>query len=1053
MHALTGWFLRNPVAANLLMAFILFMGLVTLGTMRIEGFPRIEPDSIVITTEFPGAPPEQVDALVSQKIETALEGLEGVRSLSSVSEAGLSTITVRRAGGQDLDKLLDRVRLRMDGGIDLPARTKRPKIDASGFDYPALYINLYGNTDQNTLHELSKRLKQALLVEPELSRLTVWGLQERELRIEVDYQKLQRLDLSVADVMERIRASSLEFQAGSLRTRGGQIYIKAADQATYAPDYGAIAIVSGDNGDLVSLADVGVVRDGFVEGDELFRFNGQPTVGMEVLVGHRENLLRISEVTHRVVEAYRRQLPAGIEVSIWGNSADYIADRLALLTDNGLQGLLLVLLILALFLNVKLAFWVAMGIPVSVLGAIAVAGTDWVDYSLNDITTFGFIIALGILVDDAVVVGESVFEQRRLDRRHPLIATEAGVARVAVATVFGVLTTVAAFFPMLILDNPLGKVLAGFSGVVILALLFSLVESKLILPVHLAGIDLDRAPSGRVARAWGALQRLAQGGLVAVRDHLYVPVLALAVRHRYAALVLFVAVAVLVLGLTMKGQVRTVFFPEVPGQVISINLEMDPRAPFELTRNNVEQIRQAGEVVNGRLQKQYGLAVAPIRTVFEAIIGPESAQLYAELTPVSERPGVDPQRIIQQWRQQLGTLEGRTELSFSGAEEVGGGFQIKLASHDPVALASASKALRRHLESLDGVHNPRDSMVEGQRELRVRLRPAARSLGFDQQSLAVQLGYAFGGAEVQKLQRGDTELNVVVVRRSGQRNSIDDLMSSYIRSHDGQWVMLSAIAEIESVLQPTRMARENRKQVNRVYATIDRNVVAPEEVAQSVMTQLVPELRQAHPDLEVTLAGGLEEMGELQGGLKKALWLAVVLIYVLMAVPLKSYGQPFIILAIIPFGFVGAILGHLYLGLALSLLSLFGMLALAGVVVNDSLVLLSRYNDLVADGIAPAEAIQQAATSRFRAIFLTTATTVIGLVPLLSETSEQAQYLKPAAASLAFGELFSTVLMLFLVPVLIAIAQDLPARRHPAAMSHNQPELPCRPASSPPTNP
>lgn len=1044
MHALTGWFLRNPVAANLLMGFILLMGLVTLSNMRIEGFPRIEPDSIVITTDFPGAPPEQVDALVSQKIETALEGLEGVRSLSSVSEAGRSTITVRRARGQGLDKLLDKVRLRMDSGIELPVRSKRPQIDASGFDYPALYINLYGETDQDTLQELSKRLKQALLAEPDLSRLTVWGLQERELRIEIDHQKLHRLNLSIADVTKRIQASSLEFQAGSLRTQAGQIYIKASDQAMYAPDYGTIAIISNSNGDTVRLDDVAVIRDGFVEGDYQFRFNGQPTVGMEVLVGHRENLLRISEVTHRVVDEFRRQLPADVAVSIWGNSADYIADRLSLLMDNGLQGLLLVLLILALFLNVKLAFWVAMGIPVSVLGAVAVAGTDWVNYSLNDITTFGFIIALGILVDDAVVVGESVFEQRRLDRRHPLTATDAGVARVAVATVCGVLTTVAAFFPMLILDNPLGKVLAGFSGVVILALLFSLLESKFILPVHLASIDLDRDPSGWLGRVWALLQRLAQGALMSVRDYVYVPALAITVRHRYAVLVLFVAGAVLVLGLTLKGQVRTVFFPEVPGQVISIGLEMDPRAPFELTTANVEQIRLAGETVSEQLKQEHGLAVAPIRTIFEAIISPESAQIYAELTPVPERSAVDPQLIIQHWREHLGALEGQTELTFSGAEEIGGGFQIKLASHDAVALASASKALKQHLATLAGVHNPRDSMVAGQRELKVRLRPTARSLGFDQQSLAEQVGYAYGGAEVQRLQRGDMELKVVVVRRPGQRDTIDDLMTTYIRSHDGQWVMLSAIAEIESVLKPTRLARENRKQVSLVSATIDRHVVAPEEVAQSVMEQLAPELYQRYPDLDITLAGELEEMGELQGGLEKALWLAVVLIYVLMAVPLRSYGQPFIILAIIPFGFVGAVLGHMYMGLSLSLLSLFGMLALSGVVVNDSLVLLSRYNELIAEGVVPAKAIQLAATSRFRAIFLTTATTVIGLLPLLSETSEQAQYLKPAAASLAFGELFSTVLMLFLVPVLIAITHDVKALRLFTLKFVNASESPCR---------
>ncbi|MCL7930092.1 efflux RND transporter permease subunit [Halomonas llamarensis] len=1042
MRVLTAWFIRNSVAANLLMTFILLVGLVTLNTMRIEGFPRIEPDSITITTVFPGAPPNKVDTLISQKIETALEGLEGVRSLSAISSDGVSTITVRRASGQSLDKLLDKVRLRMDSGIELPTRAERPQIDASGFDYPALYINVYGDAEQTTLHELAKRLRKALLAQPTLSRLNVWGLHKQELRIEVDSQKLRQLNLTVPDVVERIRASSLEFQAGSLRTRAGRIYIRADSEAEYAPEYGAIAIVKKHGGDQVLLRDIAIIQDTTVEGDYRFRFNGQPSSGMEILVGQRENLLHISEVTHGVLHDFRRQLPRGVDVVVWGDSADYIGDRLSLLTKNGLQGLVLVVLILALFLDVKLAFWVAMGIPVSVLGAIAVSGTSWVDYSLNDITTFGFILALGILVDDAVVVGEGVFEQRRLNN-NPIAATEAGVAKVSVATVFGVLTTIAAFFPLLILDNPLGKVLASFSGVVILALVFSLVESKFILPVHLAGIDLGNPPKWLVARLWQSVQLSAQAVLFFLRDRCYVPLLSLTVRHRYAALIFFISVAVLVLGLTMKGMVKSVFFPEVPGQVISITLEMDSGAPFELTRANVEHIRREGEAVSEFLQQQHDLDQPPVRTTFEAISSAESAAIYAELTPVAARPGIDIQDVIQRWRQQVGQLEGSIELRFTGSEEIGGGFQIKLTSGDQATLVAAGNVLKDYLDTIGGVHNPRDSMAGAQAELAVTLKPSAENLGFDQQTLAMQISAAFGGAEVQKVQRDDTELAVLVQYGIEQRNTMDDLLQSHIRNHDDQWVLLSAIANVEQILKPKAVYRENNHWVNLISATIDRTVIAPEEVAQAIFSQLVPQLQQQYPDLGIHLGGELEEMGELQGGLKKALLIAMILIYMLMAVPLKSYWQPFIILAIIPFGFVGAILGHLYLDLALSLLSVFGMLALAGVVVNDSLVMLSRHNELVADGMVPYDAIQAAATSRFRAIFLTTTTTVIGLLPLLSESSEQAQYLKPAAASLAFGELFSTVLMLFLVPVLIAITQDLKRPRQVAPSTKPPKEPPC----------
>jgi multidrug efflux pump subunit AcrB len=1024
MHFLTGWFIRNPVAANLLMVVILLMGAATLSTMRIEGFPRIAPESVTITTSYPGAPAQKVDNLVSRKIETAMEGLKGVRGITALSHNGLSEISVRRAGGQDIDTLLDQVRLRVEGVLELPKEAERPRIEASAYDFPALYINLHGDTDPSTLHTLAKRLKEELLAEPELSRLKLWGLHKQEIRIEPFNQKLQQLDLTIADIVGKIRASSLQSQAGSLKTEAGEIYLRADRQAEFSPQFSAIPIAKYKNGDEVLLGQLATVHDTFVDGDFLFTFNGQPTSGMEVLVGHTENLIRISEVVHRVVDDFRRQLPKGVEATVWGDSADYIGDRLELLTDNGIQGLMLVTLILALFLNVKLAFWVAMGIPISVMGAIAIVGTEWVGYSLNDITTFGFIIALGILVDDAVVVGESVFEQRKTIS-DPITGTEAGVAKVSVATVFGVLTTVAAFFPMLLLDNPLAKVLAGFSGVVIAALIFSLLESKLILPAHLAQIDINKQSSWKIAKAWSRIQSLARLGLNFARDKIYVPLLAFTVHHRYAALVVFISIATLLLGQMMQGKIKTVFFPDVPGQIISVSLEMDPRSPFKLTRSNVETIRQVGEAINQSLQAEHAMDQPPIRVIFEAINSAEFAQIYAELAPVSDRPGVGILEIISLWRDRVGQMEGATQLQFSGAEEIGGGFKIKLASRDRAVLKLASEDLQQYLHGIKGVHSIRDSLSPGQAELQIDINPEAETLGFDTQTLAEQIGYAYGGAEVQKIQRGDTELRVLVQRSAEERNTVDDLLKSHIRNADGQWISVSAIASIQGQLSPKTLYRENTKWVNVVSASIDRSSVSPEEVSQAIFSDIASELEARYTDLKVSIGGELEEIVAIQGGLKKALLLAAVLIYVLMAVPLKSYVQPVVILAIIPFGFVGAILGHVYLDLPLSLFSLFGMLALAGVVVNDSLVMLTRYNEVRKTGVDHSQAIQEAAISRFQAIFLTTATTVIGLMPLLSETSEQAQYLIPAAASLAYGELFATVLMLLLVPVLIVIIEDI----------------------------
>ncbi|MEL7046481.1 MAG: efflux RND transporter permease subunit, partial [Pseudomonadota bacterium] len=440
MHAITGWFLRNPVAANLLMALILFLGVQTALTIRIEGFPRIPAETVEITVEYPNASAEQVAELVTAKVEQALEGLEGVRSITSQSSNGLALVSVRRSAGEELQDVLDRVRLRIDGIPDFPRRARRPVIETSEFTLPALYVNLHGPADPTSLQTLAERLKEELTAQPELSKLRIWGLIPRQLRIEIEPQLLRHYDLTVEDVSAAIRSNSLDFQAGELRTAGGSILLVADDRARFAPEYAALPIIERADGSRVNLGDIARIEDAYLEGDYLFRLNGEPTVGMEILVGQKENLLEISRVVRDVVERFEAQLPPAISTTVWGDSAGYISERLALLRSNGIQGLLLVTLMLAVFLNIRLAFWVAMGIPVSVMGALAVAGTDWVDYSLNDVTTFGLIIALGILVDDAVVVGESVFEERRTTP-DPIAGTERGVARVSLATVFGVLTT------------------------------------------------------------------------------------------------------------------------------------------------------------------------------------------------------------------------------------------------------------------------------------------------------------------------------------------------------------------------------------------------------------------------------------------------------------------------------------------------------------------------------------------------------------------------------------------------------------------------------------
>jgi multidrug efflux pump subunit AcrB len=1045
MHLLTRWFIHNPVAANLIMVLILVAGALTLTSIRIEGFPKLPADSLQITTVFAGAYAEQVDRQITQKIEKALEGMPGIKKIHATSLEGLSSVVVQKREGYDLRQLQDDVRMGLDEIENLPQEAERAIISRNDFDFPALIVQLYGDTDIATLQRLGRAVRDELLAQPEISKIKRWGEKRAELRIEVYPARLQQYGLTIDDIVETIQHASLTYKAGSLKTSGGTITLRADNQSYRYRDFANIAVYPKRDGSQLLLGDLAKIVDGFEDDDVIVRFNGQPALGMEVLIGRKENLLNIAQVVKQTVAKLQKTLPSEVKLNIWADSSHYIKERLDLLKGNALLGLLLVIVLLALFLNLKLAFWVAMGIPIAVAGAVAVMGSQWLDYSLNDITTFGFIIALGILVDDAVVVGESVFEARK-QQSDALLGTQNGVQRVATATIFGVLTSVAALFPMLLIDNALGKIMASFSGVVILALLFSLFESKFILPAHLAYIALEKHHSRSwLPRLWRATQNIARNKLDAFIQRIYKPLLQWSLDQRYAVLLLFVSVAVLGLGMMGTGKIKTVFIPDIPEQLIFVRIEMDARAPYHLTRNNAKRVEAVAHTLNEGWVKQLRLEENPIKHILVVVEGAFMVEIYAELTPPDKRTGLGTLDILKQWREQVGQLEGTTELSFSATEDTGGGFAVELYSKDEARLKVASEALLAYLGDIKGVYNLRDELKTGKPELSLKLKPEAHHLGFTAETLARQIGQRFGGAQAQRVQRDYEEVKVMVINQASSRDTIADLMSPRLKSDHGHWYPLSAVATIESAYITDYIARQDGKRVNTVYASIDKSQAAPEEIEQALFTQFVPDLKRRIPQVTIKQGGELEQIGELKGGLKKALVIICVLIFALLAIPLKSYWQPFFIMSVIPFGFVGALIGHWIMDLPLSMLSFLGMLALTGVVVNDSLVLMTRYSQNRAQGFSVHEAAANAGMARFKAIFLTTATTVIGLMPLMRETSEQAQYLIPAAVSLAYGEIFATAITLILLPVLIAIGADVASmmgqpRKNPIVPRKQQPD-------------
>lgn len=1045
MQTLTLWFIRNPVAANLTMIFLLVAGFFTLTTMRIEGFPSLPADTLEISTSFPGAYTEQVDRQVTQKIEKALEGMSGVKTIHSRSFDGYSTVSVQKISSYSLYRLLEDVKLRLDSIDQLPQTAEKPVVSRNEYNLPALYVQVYGDTDTGTLQMVSRQVKAALLAQPEISKLNSWGEKAAEIRIEVKPEILEKYQLTVSDIVAKIQQSSLTFKAGSLVTNGGEISLRADTQASRYRDFIDISIVDNVDGHQLLLSDVATVVDSYKNDWSIVRFNGEATVGIEVLIGHQDNILTTAKTVDRTLEKLRTSLPADIKLVAWGRADHYITDRLSLLQNNALQGLILVVVILALFLNLKLAMWVAIGIPVSIAGTLAVIGSPWLDSSLNEITTFGFIIALGILVDDAVVVGESVYEERmRQPSFDPELGTLSGVQRVSTATIYGALTSIAALLPLWFIDDALGKIFASFAGVVILSLLFSLFESKLLLPAHLAAISLgsDAKPVGHsvttgkktsfswsimIEQYWHRIQTFARRVLRNVNTNFYKPLLAFSLQHRYAVLIFISTFVLLGLGLIGKGAIKTVWFPDIPGQFINVTMKMDARAPYRLTQKNADLIEDVANQINQELYSDFQLKEKPFKNILTVVSGAYSMEIYAELKPVAnaEALGLSILDIMKMWQTRVGSIEGAIELNFNATEKTGGGFELDLYSDDENALRAASTEISQYLYQVEGVRNLHQSLTHGKSELYVALKPEAKHLGFTAERLASQIAFHFGGTEAQRVQRDKQEVRVIVQNLDDARNSIADLMKTRVQSDQEKWFPLTAVATIKSRYTTDYIGRRNGKRVNTIAATIDKSIVSSSAVLAGLQASLMPDILNRYPQVTSSVGGELDDIIKIKDKLIKILVIVCLLIFTLLAIPLKSYWQPFIIMSVIPCGFVGASIGHLIMGLPLSLLSFFGMLALAGIVVNDSLVLMTRYNQCRVEGDNVNEALVNAGTGRFQAIFLTTTTTVVGLSPLINESSESAQYLIPAAVSLVWGEIFATVITLVLIPILIAISVDI----------------------------
>ncbi|MDT8438954.1 MAG: efflux RND transporter permease subunit [Wenzhouxiangellaceae bacterium] len=1022
--ALIGWFANNSVAANLLMLVLLAGGTYTATTITKEVQPRIETNFITVSVPYRGGTPTDVEEGVLIKIEEAVQDLEGIKEINATAREGSGSVTIEVDADYDVVEVLDRVKIRVDSISTFPAETERPTYQRNVFTQEVIWVSVYGDVPERTLKEVARAMRDELTALPSVTRADLIGDRAYEIGIEVREETLRAYNLTLAEVAQAVRRSSLDLPGGRIEAAGGDILLRAMGQAYIGRDFDDIVIRTNPDGSRVRLTDIATIDDGFIERAGYSQHNGEPAVAIRVLSVGEQDALAASRAVREFVEQRQQTLPAGISIDWWADVAFYLQDRLNMMSKNLAVGALLVFLILTLFLRLKLAFWVMVGLFVAFAGTILLLPV--VGVTINLISLFGFLVVLGIVVDDAIVIGESAYTEIRR-HGHSIDNVVNGAMKVAVPATFGVLTTIAAFLPILMVSGISGQFFAAIGWVVVLALAMSLVESKLILPAHLAHMRVktyEPDTSNRLVR----FQRSFSDGLYTMVDRFYLPSLSVLLRNRYTTLASFIGIFILSIGFIAGPFMRVVWFPDIAGDFMRMDLEMNDGTPAYVTHNAIDQLRESLQTVEADMQDELGTENGIVRTIFSWSGSDTTGGMLVELHK-NEGLRIDIKEIERRWRDEVGQIAGARGLRIGGAGGPGGDgpdLSFQLVGRDLRQLEAAAAELEQNISSFDGVFDVRNSFDSGLRELQIRIKPTAEVLGLTQQDLARQVRQAFFGEEVQRIQRGQDDVRVMVRYPREQRTSQGYLENMRIRTPSGDEVPFSAVADLELGSSPSTIRRFNRERSINITARVDKDVAEPGTIMTEIRERILPEILSAHAGVDYRLSGQSQNTQELQRDLVAGTLFAMFLIYALIAIPLRSYLQPLLIMSVIPFGTIGAVFGHWLLGIPVSLLSMFGIIALAGVVVNDSLILVDFVNHHRKAGESRIDAALKGARARFRPIILTSATTFLGLAPIVFfETSLQAQIVIPMAASLAFGILFATLITLALIPTLYLIGDDL----------------------------
>jgi multidrug efflux pump subunit AcrB len=1003
----------NSVAANLIMLLFLVGGLITALNIKQEVFPEFSLDMVSVSVAYPGASPEEVEQGIVLAVEEAVQGLEGVKEVRSTASEGRALIQVEAIEGQNMNRLWQDVESEVSRITTFPDEAEEPEISITERKRGVMTLALYGAGNELVLREAAEIVRDELLQDPGITQVELNGVRDFEVHIELSRETLRRFGLTLEDVARTVRQASVDLGAGSVKTRAGDVLVRMKDRRSSADEYGRIPVLTKENGAQVLLSDVAEVTLGFEDVESWATVNGLPAVMIEVFRIGDQTPGSVSKASGTVIEDLNASMPGNLQVTVLRDRSDIFQQRADLLLTNAYLGLGLVFFLLALFLEARLAFWVSLGIPVSFLGSfLLLSGTE---FSVNMITMFAFIVTLGIVVDDAIVVGENIYHHRR-QGRGPLESSILGVREVAMPVVFSVLTNMVAFLPMFFIPGIMGKIFKFIPVVVICVFAVSLIESLFVLPSHLAHIGEKHmgGPLGYLSRA----QARFSAWIEHLITHRFGPLLSFALSQRYLVLALGVAILVATVGYIQSGRMGIVLFPTVESDYAYAQATLPSGAPREeLQRVEKRLIRAAQSVV--REHGNQRLAESILTVVNESTV---ETRIY--LTDPETRP-IGTSQVTRYWREQTGEIVGLESMQFEadrGGPGSGKALTVRLSHRDRDLLEQAGQDLAARLGDFSGVTDIDDGSPSGKRQLDIRLTDLGRRMELSSREVGNQVRHAFYGAEALRQQEGRNEVTVRVWLPEEERESMATLENLLLRAGDREVPLMDAV-QVREGRSYTSINRTNGRRTIEVTANVQpRSKV--EQLSSELRASALPELQIAYPGLSFSFEGRQADLRESVGSLIQGLLLALLALYGLLAVPFRSYVQPMIIMACIPFGLVGAVLGHLLMGYSLSLMSLFGIVALSGVVINDSLVLIHFANRLRRQGMSVLEAITMAGRQRFRPILLTTLTTFGGLSPMILETSRQARFLIPMAISLGFGLLFATLIILVLIPCLYLVLED-----------------------------